>query len=198
MGRFRRLFTLGGLLILALPACGVELEHGYVQSSDGSLSLRHPSHWTDLELEATGTEWLAGIDGSPQPAQENFSAPVVAEPFLVVQVLPLQAEVRDEVSLDSLYQVALVDRSQPLNADDPNLQFLVDETFLDDRGFHGHHLRFEVQNEEGVAVEEHLMVFNPDRTSLHRVWITCSADCFEAHSDDIAEVFESVRLRDVE
>ena len=94
--------VLASLSIVALGCGAIEQKHGYVQSSDGSLSFRHPIEWQEVELDPITTEWVTGLDASDQPSQDNLLEFLLDEPFLVAQVLPLDPSVRDEATLSSL------------------------------------------------------------------------------------------------
>ena len=67
--------------------------------------------------------------------------------------------------------------------------------WLQEHGFEGHHMRFEVASDEGATIEEHLAVFAPDRGSIHHLWVVCSTTCFNANTGHIDDVFASVELR---
>lgn len=190
----RSIGTLAGISVL-VSACSLEQSHGYVQSTDGSLSFRHPAEWHDVDLQPAGLEWIAGIDGSPTPNADNINAAVVESPFVVAQVYRLEADVRDAASLRSLRLLSLADRPDPAEVDDPSIRLVFDDVVFDDYGFEGHHIRLEIDSDDGTSVEEHLAVFDPERSRVHRLWVTCSLACFEANVSAIEDVFGSVSLR---
>lgn len=180
---------------LVVSACSFEQSHGYAQSEDGSLSFRYPASWTDVDLQSAGLDWITGIDGSSQPTADNLNQPNLDGPFVVAQVLWLDPSVRDDASLRSLRLLSLNDHPDPAESDDPSVRLVFDDTFVDDNGFEGHHLRFEVDEDGGTSVQEHFAVFDPERNRVHRLWVTCSLSCFTANADAIEDVFDSVRLR---
>jgi hypothetical protein len=182
-----------GLMVLA--GCSTQIENGYVESPDGRLSFRHPIAWQDVGLESSGSEWVAGVDASTDPSTGNRTRFLLEEPFVVAEVYPLTAELRDVVSLSSLVRLAMADHSEVLDADESAVRILSDEDYLDDQGFQGHLIRFEIDVEGGTAVEEHFAVFDPERRHVQRIRVACSAACFESNSDDIESLFDSVRLR---
>lgn len=192
---FRRSIALVGAAMLLSAACSFEQEHGYVQSADGSLSFRHPAEWRNLQLEPIGLEWVAGIDGSPEPSSENLQAPFVQDPVVLAEVRGLDPLVRDDASLRSLRLLSLADHPDPRNDESSPVRLLFDENFVDEHGFEGHHMRFEVDSDEGTTIEEHLAVFAPDRGRIHHLWVACSMTCFNANTGDIDDVFASVELR---
>lgn len=180
---------------LGLASCGLEPAHGYVQSADGSLSFRHPAGWEDVDLDSSSIEWVVGIDASSRPSGANLSTFVLDDPFVVAQVLPLDSSSRDTATVASLRRLALNDRRDPLAGDDPSIRLRFHDVFVDDNGFEGHHMRFEVDLEDGTAVEEQIAVFDPTRTRIERVRVACTIECFDAHLGDIDALFDSVRLR---
>lgn len=189
--------SIGSIAVITvlMSACSFEQSHGYVQSTDGSLSFRHPAEWADVDLQPVGLEWIAGIDGSPQPDADNINAPMVESPFVVAQVYRLEADVRDAASLRSLRMLSFADRPDPAEVDDASIRIVFDDVIVDEHGFEGHHLRLEIDSEDGTSVEEHFAVFDPDRNRVHRLWVTCSLTCFQSHVDAIEDVFGSVSLR---
>lgn len=180
---------------IGLAACGLEPSHGYVQSADGSLSFRHPRHWSEVDLDPTGLEWVVAIDGSAAPTPDRFADLVRDAPLLLAQVLPLEVELKERASLASLRTLALGDQRDPTE-DDPAFRVLFHDEIVDEHGFEGHHLRFEVDLETGTAVAEHLAVFDPDRNRVEHVRVICSQACFEANQASIEDVFASVRFRE--
>ncbi|MDH3682030.1 MAG: hypothetical protein OEV40_19000 [Acidimicrobiia bacterium] len=195
MNWLRRSIGSTAAISILLAACGLEQSHGYVQSNDGSLSFRHPAEWQDVDLQPVGLEWIAGIDGSATPDADNINAPLVESPFVVAQVYQLEADVRDSASLRSLRLLSLAERPDPAEVEDPALRLVFDDIVVDENGFEGHHLRLEIDSDDGTSVEEHFAVFDPDRSRVHRVWITCSLACFMANAEAIDDVFGSVSLR---
>ena len=189
--------ALSALAVVALlaAACGLEQSHGYVQSDDGSLSLRHPRGWSEVEVAPSGLEWLAAVDAADEPSGQHQTDFVQDAPFLLAQVVPLGAEFRAEVSLATLRTLALQDRRDPA-AEQPGIRVLFHDEIVDDRGFEGHHIRFEVDLDDGTAVAEHMAVFDPTRTRIQRVRVACSTACFAANQEAIDDVFASVRFRE--
>lgn len=189
--------TLGVLMMLSLvaAACSVEQQHGYVQSSDGSLSFRHPVAWEDVELTPITTEWVTGLDAGSAPSDSNLAQLVLDAPFVLAEVYPLEGTSRDAISLSSLRELALASGVDPTSGRDPEIQMLFHNTIVDEYGFEGHHMRFEINVEDGTAVEEQLAVFDPNRDRIHRVRVTCSTACFDANLVVIDELFDSIRLR---
>lgn len=181
--------------LVALAACGTELDNGYVESPDGRLSFRHPIAWQDVGLESSGAEWVAGVDASTDPSKGNSTRFLLDQPFVVAEVYPLTAELRDVVSLRSLLKLALGDHSEVLAGNAEAVRILSDEEYLDDQGFQGHLIRFEIDVDGGTAVEEHFAVFDPERRHVQRIRVACSASCFKTNSDDIESLFDSVRLQ---
>lgn len=190
--------TLARLLVaagLVGAACSVSQQHGYVQSSDGSLSFRHPVEWADVELLPVTAEWIAGIDGAQAPSADNASELVLDEPFVLAEVYPLESTSRDSITLRSLRQLALVSGEDPASGADPNVRLRFNHEISDEHGFEGHHMRFEIDVEGGTAVEEQLAVFDAQRRRVHRVRVVCSIACFETNGVVIGDIFESIRLR---
>jgi hypothetical protein len=183
------------VLIPVVAACSIEQDHGYVQSADQSLSFRHPADWEAVDVDPISAEWVVGIDASAQPTEDNQAQFVLDSPFVLAQVYPLEATARDTISLASLRLLALTDQRDPLSGDDPSIRLLFHESFIDGSGFEGHHMRFEVDVEDGTAVHEQLAVFDPARTRIQRIRVACSVACFDANSSEIEALFDSVRLR---
>jgi hypothetical protein len=182
-------------LTAPVAACGLEPRHGYIQSPDGSLSFRHPREWTQVELAPVSVEWVTGVDAAHQPSVDNINTFVLDHPFVVAQVYPLDQSVRDGATLGSLRLLALPDRRDPAASDDPTIRLQFHETVVDEHGFEGHHLRLEVDLDDGTAVEEQFAVFDPQRTRIHRVRVACSASCFDANVEEIEALFRSLMLR---
>lgn len=192
--------SLSLLLMVAIAAfvcgCGLEQRHGYVQSSDGSLSLRHPRQWAEVDLVPAGVEWVVGVDGAADPSATHAVDLVQDAPFVVAQVVPMDADMHDRWSLEVLRALATHDRRDPTTGDDPDMRLLFHRQIVDEHGFEGHHLRFEVDLPSGTATVEHLAVFDRERTRIHRLRVTCSAECFEANEAAIEDIFDSVRFRE--
>lgn len=185
----------GAAAVLLTSACGrLELQNGYASSPDGTLSFRYPSEWTDVGLSPTSTEWVTGIDADDQPTADHLGTFVLDRPFVVAQVFDLDPQDRDRVSLGDLRTLSLTDRRDPAKGDDPSIRLIFHDPYLDDRGFEGQILRFEVDMPEGTAIEEQFAAFDPERQRIHRVRVACSASCFQAYSDDIESLFDSVHL----
>lgn len=182
-------------LSFVVAACSVGQQNGYVQSSDGSLSFRHPVSWEDVELTPITTEWVTGIDAASAPSDSNLAVLVLDAPFVLAEVYPLEGTSRDVISLRSLRELALASGIDPTSGEDPEIRMLFHDTIVDEYGFEGHHMRFEINVEDGIAVEEQLAVFDPDRNRIHRVRVTCSTVCFDANLAVIDELFDSIRLR---
>ena len=103
---------------------------------------------------------------------------------------------RDEISLEYLRTLALDDRRDPTAGDDPAIRLLFHDEIVDEHGFEGHHLRFEVDFPDGTAVTEHLAVLDPARTRVQHLRVACSSACFEVNTAQIDELFDSVRFRE--
>ena len=191
---FHRPWPLALGFALLASACSFRQDHGYVQSDDGSLSFRYPAEWHDIGLEPQGAEWIAGIDASvvtPEPDPGLLRS----DPYVVARVLPLRAEPRDEITLRSLRLFALPDQRDPVTSTDDDLRLVFHRDVVDDNGFEGHHMRFEIDVDGKVAVQEHLAVFDPARQRIQQLTIVCSAACFQTNEVDIDDVFGSVRYR---
>ncbi|MEM7273542.1 MAG: hypothetical protein AAF547_10715 [Actinomycetota bacterium] len=184
--------VLGAMII---GGCSFEQEFGYVQSADGTLSFRYPADWTDVQLDPVASEWVAGIDGAAVPSADNAETLVLDNPFVVAQVLALEPQLRDQATLGQLRQLALTDQRDPLT-DDPTIRVRFHQTLVDEVGFEGHHIRFELDLEGQTIVEEHLAVFDPERTTVQRVRVACSMTCFDENTDSIEEIFRSIAFRE--
>lgn len=204
MERLRRRWTTSSLLalvaiglvaVLAVSLSGrLERQNGYVSSPDGELTFRYPRSWTGVELTPLSTEWVTGVDAADSPTADHLGTFVLDRPFVVAQVIDLGASGHDEMSVASLRSMALNDRRDPTAGDDPTIRLIFHDPFLDDRGFEGQILRFEVDMADGTAVEQQFAAFDPDRQRIHRVRVACSATCFEAYNEDIESLFDSVHL----
>ena len=137
---------------------------------------------------------MAAIDGSDRPSEENLDTFLLDQPFVVAQVYPLDQDSRDGATLSALRLLALADRRDPAAGDDPRIRLRFHDNVVDDQGFEGHHIRFEVDLDKGTAIEEQFAVFDPERTRIHQVRVACSLACFEANADYIDELFESLTL----
>jgi hypothetical protein len=195
MWGLRRSVAVLATVVALASGCGLEQQHGYVQSDDGSLSFRYPVEWSEVELDPVASEWVTGIDASSQPSDGNRNTFQLDQPFVVAQVYPLDEAYRDGTTLASLRLLALADQRDPAAGDDPSIRVRFHNQIVDEEGFEGHHIRFEIDVGDGTAVEEQIAVFDPARTRIHRVRVACSLDCFEANTDHIDEVFDSLRLR---
>ncbi|MEZ5406443.1 MAG: hypothetical protein R2761_00355 [Acidimicrobiales bacterium] len=185
--------VLVGVLTVAL-AGRLERQNGYVSSPNGELSFRYPKSWADVSLTPLSTEWVTGVDASDSPSSDHLATFVLDRPFVVAQVIDLAAADHDRMSVSSLRSMALNDRRDPTAGDDPTIRLIFHDPFLDDRGFEGQILRFEVDMPEGTAVEQQFAAFDPGRQRIHRVRVACSASCFEAYDKDIESLFDSVQL----
>lgn len=202
--QLRRRWTTSSLLALVavglIVALGVALsgrlerQNGYVSSPNGELSFRHPKSWTGVSLTPLSTEWVTGVDASDSPSADHLGTFVLDRPFVVAQVIDLAASDHDQMSVSSLRSMALNDRRDPTAGDDPTIRLIFHDPFLDERGFEGQILRFEVDMPEGTAVEQQFAAFDPERQRIHRVRVACSASCFEAYTEDIESLFDSVQL----
>lgn len=195
MSTARKLSGLVVLFAALLSACSLEQAHGYVQSSDESLTFRYPADWEEVDVQPLGLEWVTGIDGAVPPSSTNAEDFVQQQPFVVAQVLPLDQTRHDQASKSVLRTLALSDGRDPIAGDDPTIRVLFYEDVLDDRGFEGHRVRFEVDLANGTAIAEQLAVFDPERTKIHRIRVACSDVCFQANAIDIDDIFDSVRFR---
>lgn len=130
-------------------ACALEQEHGYVQSSDGSLSFRHPIEWSTLDVDPISNEWVAAIDGADPSSDDHRTTIVLDAPFVVAHVYPLDESDRDTLSLGALRLLALADRRDPAAGDEPDIRIRFHDTIVDEYGFEGHHMRFEIDLETG-------------------------------------------------
>jgi len=189
------LVAIGLVIVLGVALSGrLERQNGYVSSPNGELSFRYPKSWTDVSLTPLSTEWVTGVDASEVPSADHLGTFVLDRPFVVAQVIELAASDRDRMSVSSLRSMALNDRRDPTAGDDPTIRLIFHDPFLDNRGFEGQILRFEVDMPEGTAVEQQFAAFDPGRQRIHRVRVACSASCFEAYNEDIESLFDSVQL----
>lgn len=189
------LAAIGLVILLAVSVSGrLERQNGYVSSPDGELTFRYPTSWTGVDLTPLSTEWVTGVDASETPTADHLGTFVLDRPFVVAQVIDLAAADHDQMTISSLRSMALNDKRDPTAGDDPTIRLIFHDPFLDDRGFEGHILRFEVDMPEGTAVEEQFAAFDPERQRIHRVRVACSATCFEAYTEDIESLFDSVHL----
>lgn len=195
MTRLRQTLTTLAAVTLFLSACGLEPQYGYVQSSDGTMSFRHPRSWTQVELDPEDTDWVIGIDASSTPSRTNQHSMHLDAPFTVAQVAPLTRQEHETLTLASLRTLALADRRDPLAGDDPSIRVEFHERVTDENGFQGHHMRFEVDLDGGTVTEQHYAVFDPTRARVHRLRVVCSSACFEANTADIEAMFDSMVLR---
>ncbi|MEM9566129.1 MAG: hypothetical protein AAGA93_26145 [Actinomycetota bacterium] len=195
MTRRQNVSWLVAVVAMLAAGCGIEQSHSYIQSNDGSLSFRHPPDWAEVDVQALGLEWVTGIDASGSPSGEHATTFVQAQPFVVAQVLPLDQERHDQASRSVLRTLAIADGRDPIAGDDPTIRILFYEDVLDDRGFEGHHVRFEIDIDGDTAIAEHLAVLDPDRTRIQRLRVACTTVCFEANSAAIEDIFDSVRFR---
>ena len=120
---------------------------------------------------------------------------VLDAPFVVAHVYPLEESARDTLSLRALRLLALTDRRDPAAGDDPDIRIRFHDAIVDEYGFEGHHMRFEIDLETGTAVEEHFAVFDPVRSRIQQVLVVCSLACFDANGNEIDDLFASLRLR---
>lgn len=195
MRRLRGSLGLWALCGTLVVGCGLSTQHGYVQSEDGSLSLRYPREWTDMPQESVGTEWITGVDGSPQPSETNLLELTGPDPIVIASVYQLDQEARDTTTLDALRRLALPDGRDPTTIDDGSVEVVFNNNFVDENGFEGHHLRFRIDLGDGeVSTAETLAVFDSERTRVQQVRVVCSSLCFADNSDVIDEIFDSVRL----
>ncbi len=186
--------TIVAALALLASGCALHTEHGYVTSPDGSLSFRHPREWAQVKLEPLSTEWVTGVDAADQADPAHVGTFVLDRPFVVAQEYKLSATSHDKVALSALRTLALPDRRDPTAGDDPAIRLLAADPFLDQRGFEGQTLRFEVDLPEGTAVAQQLAVLDPARKRVQRVRVACSQACFDANREAIDALFASVRL----
>ncbi|MGF1596315.1 MAG: hypothetical protein ACFCVK_05195 [Acidimicrobiales bacterium] len=129
--RWDRRLSMSLLVVLAaLSACGLEQAHGYVQSSDGSLSFRRPAQWVDVGLEAVSTEWVAGIDASPSPSAGNLGVLVLDAPFVVAQVYPIDPEVRDTVTRSRVHRVRVACSAECFETNEAEIEALFESVRL--------------------------------------------------------------------
>jgi hypothetical protein len=197
---------LGAVLVLA--ACSGP-DANYVSNAKAGLYLKIPTDWQTVDLQAGDVKpdgqlavaeaWRVGIDSAAEPLRSHFedSAPAPDEPIGVVEVFPIDpAQLSTAPSLQLLRDLATGRTTDPSTGQTvtPTVDVLRDDEVTMSSGHWGLQTTVQSTGDSPVRLEQ-LAMFDPAIHRLYRVTIKCTASCFDAHSQEIESIFDSLTLR---
>lgn len=192
---------------LALAVGCADSGYDYHANKTEKLYFKVPDDWAvydtdDILGEAAGTRswWLRGFVGDASRDLESVFVLASDVPRGYVEIIELAPDERDDVSLRSLRGTRLVTDDMGNEVDpvvfeeeNPNgpLHVLGREEITLDHGAHGVRIRVALADETGDAIIDQTVLVDPSTTKRYLISIGCSAECFDAHSDEIEEVIAS-------
>jgi hypothetical protein len=138
------------------------------------------------DLEDNG--WQTAFDASPKPSIRHFTSSAKRYPQGRALVLPLSADVADQLSLKSLRNLFFdIDGSE----DTPGAKVISYDPVTFDGGFRGSHLVAEVVNGDTTYRINQIVVVDQDTKKVHALVVSCSKSCYAANQHEIEEVIDS-------
>jgi hypothetical protein len=202
--------VLGGFAVLVtmlvLAACGGP-DAKYVANSKAGLYLKIPTDWATFDLQAGDVKpdtlgidpepWRVGIDGAAEPRRSDFDVSAPDDPYGLVEVVPIDpSQLSAPPSLQMLRNLATGVTTDATTGETvmPQVDVLREEEVTMSSGHWG--LRTTVQDSSDPPVRvEQLAMLDPAVHRLYRVTVNCTVSCFEAHSQEIDAIFDSLTLR---
>lgn len=226
-----------GLLALAAlataagaAACGSS-GYQYVENDELGVYAKVPDDWTVYDEDAMfpddtdvqraqrlATSWTRTFDASEEPSVEHTGNRAATVPTGRIQVIRLNDQVRNQISLSGLRGIGAVGdpAADPLvvATQDPGVSVVIDEPVTFDGGFHGVHTVFRVdpsrRADAGTGAAEAAPTDTPpfvvDQTTVldatsSRAYIfqvSCSDECYaNTHKDAIADIVDSWTIQEV-
>jgi hypothetical protein len=201
---------LGGLAVLAavfmLAACGGP-DAKYVSNAKAGLYVKIPNSWETVDLQtgdvkpegllAAPEVWRVGIDGAAEPRRSDFENAAPTEPNGIVEIYPIDpSKLSAPPSLAMLRELLTGPTTDPTTGQTvvSDVSILRDEEVTTSSGHWGLRTTAEDQGDDPLRVEQ-LAMFDPGVHRLYRVTVNCTSSCFDAHSEEIESIFDSLILR---
>jgi hypothetical protein len=202
--------VLGGLAflvtLLVLAACGGP-DAKYVTNAKAGLYVKIPTDWESFDLQAGDVKpdtpgmppevWRVGIDGAAEPRRSDFEISAPDEPNGLVEVIPIDpSQLSTPPSLQMLRNLATGATTDSTTGETvtPQVDVLRDEEVTMSTGHWGLRTTVQGSGDTGLRMEQ-LAMFDPSIHRLYRVTVNCTASCFDAHSQEIDAIFDSLTLR---
>ena len=190
---------------LAATACSTD-GFTYVENKDEGLYFKVPDEWVVSESRGvieTPTADLnrtideinnPGVPSLPDPWRVSIggAAATAAGPSILVEVVPITSDIRDDVSLRWM-------KSQATQGIDPTSDEAVEQGFaviydqdLVQGDLSGNRLVVDWTSEAGTPLTiDQLIYVDPGMTRIYRMVVLCDESCYRDYFDDIETVMES-------
>ena len=205
MGRVGRLVAVMVAVALGATACGSD-GFTYVEHKDEGLFFRVPDEWIVSEsrgvLETPTEELTRAIEGLndpdlpalPQPWRVSIEAalPSGPGPSVLVEVIPIQSDMRDDLSVRSLKSMATpgVDPTSQ-DALDQGITILYDQDVIQGN-LSGNRVVVSRDSESGgTFTVDQLVYVDTALTRLYRMVVLCDRACYLSNFDEIDDVMNS-------
>jgi len=200
-------FALVVTMLLVLAACGGP-DAKYVSNAKAGMFVKIPTDWETFDLQAGDVDpdptsgrvaetWRVGIDAAADPRRSDFEVHAPDDPTGLVEVVPISAaDLSAPPSLQMLRGFATGATTDATTGETttPQVDLLRDEEVTMSSGHWGLRTIVEDSGDPPVRVEQ-LAMFDPAIHRLYRVAVKCTASCFEAHSQEIDAIFDTLALR---
>jgi len=202
--------ALGGLLLVALGAGCAGSGYHYVKNSDDRTYFKVPEGWKlfdedqvlkvfarDLSPRERDAErdssWQVVFDASPRPSIAHLGDPKAKHPNGIAVVRELSFDDSDSLSLGSMRNLFFDVDSAVQNQMGEIVSY---EPLELDGGFHGFHMVAEVDSENGAVVTlDQTTLVDQATSKVYTLLVTCTAQCYADHSDQIGRVVDSWTVR---
>jgi hypothetical protein len=159
--------------------------------SEGSSVLQSPRAEIDRAIEGLQDPTLPAL---PEPWRVSIEGTTVVAPGLsiVAQVVPIGSDLRDQVSIGWMKQLATdsIDVAAE-GSDEPSVNVLYDEDLVQG-DLSGNRIVIDWVSESGIQFTKDQLIFvDPAVTRLYGLIVLCDARCYRTNFDEIDAVMNS-------
>lgn len=205
MVRVGRLVSAALGAVLFAAACSSD-GFTYIENKDEGLYFKVPDEWVVSEsrgvIETPAAEFNRAIDGlndpdlpaQPEPWRVSIGGTTseLPGPRILVEVVPVGSDVRDDVSIRWL-------KSQATEGLDPTSEAAIEQGFtvvydqdLVQGDLSGNRIVVDLVTDGGTPLTiDQLIYVDPAITRLYRMVVLCDANCYRDYFDDIEVVMNS-------
>jgi hypothetical protein len=206
-------------LVMGVTGCAGS-QYTYVRDDDGQAYFKIPTAWQKVDQKAldvkifgdpAGQEaqqakqsvWAVAYDASASPSADHLLGGATGsseQPFALAMVRPLSEEEHNKASLDYLRNalIPVVDISSDTTGTSGFTQFqmIKDEELPQHDGISGIHVVFNASfNGGALQTFDKTTYLSGGGSKLSALLIQCSATCYRAQADQIANIAHSFKIK---
>lgn len=189
-------------------SCGAP-QYTYVADSPDNTYFKVPYGWHAVPSSALASviqgsgpgTWLSAYAPDAHTASAaNYSSFGVTKPFAFAEVIQLNSQASEALSVDALNDIFLPVTSTARQAATGQIpytgfQLLGQSTLSLPQGVHGTHVTFEYTQGSSTDTFDQVALTNADDTVLYALLIHCTSACFSKNQNAINDVVSSFTVR---